>query len=377
MKIAINTRFLLADKLEGIGWFTHEVLKRWVEDHPEHEFIFIFDRPFDKRFIFGDNVTGCYIYPPARHPFLFYWWYEWSITRLLKKINPDVFVSPDGFLSLRNKIPTLMVLHDIAWKHFENHVPYIALKYYQYFVPKFVQKASRIATVSTFSKDDIAQSFGIDKNNIDVVYNGSHSNYRPLDEKTKASVRHKYASDEAYFLYLGSIHPRKNIPRLLQAFDQFKSTTKAPTKLLLAGRMAWQTGETGALMETLKHKDSIVFLGYVDNKTLASIVASAYALTYVSLFEGFGIPILEAMYCDVPAIGSDGSSMPEVIGKAGLLCDPNSVNSISDKMVDLYSQPNLRPALIEQGRIQRKQFSWDLTAKKMWAALLKTLAQTE
>ena len=103
MKIAINTRFLLADKLEGIGWFSHEVLKRWVEAHPEHEFIFIFDRPFDQRFIFADNVKGHYVYPPARHPFLFIWWYEWSVKRLLKKIKPAIFVSPDGFLVIGSK----------------------------------------------------------------------------------------------------------------------------------------------------------------------------------------------------------------------------------------------------------------------------------
>ena len=373
MKIAINTRFLLADKLEGIGWFSHEVLKRWVEAHPEHEFIFIFDRPFDQRFIFADNVKGHYVYPPARHPFLFIWWYEWSVKRLLKKIKPAIFVSPDGFLVIGSKVPTLMVLHDIAWKHFGYHIPYIALKYYQYFVPKFAQKARRIATVSAFSKQDLVDSFGVNADKIDVVYNGSHDNYRPIEASKKRIIQQKYADGQAYFLYLGSIHPRKNIPRLLQAFDQFKSKTKSTMKLLLAGRMAWQTGETGALMERLEHKDSIVFLGYVDDISLASIVASAFALTYVSLFEGFGIPILEAMYCDVPAISSDCSSMPEVVGDAGLLCNPHSVDSIAEKMIELYETPQLREHLIEKGRIHRRHFSWDLTAAKMWDALIKTL----
>lgn len=378
MKIAINTRFLMPNKLEGIGWFTHEVVQRWVEWHPEHEFIFIFDRPFSEEFIFAHNpaiknVTGVHTFPPARHPFLFYWWYEWSIPALLKKHNVDVFVSPDGFLSLRTKVPTLMVLHDIAWKHFPTHVYYTAIKYYQYFVPKFSKYANRLATVSEYSKQDIIKSFGVDANKIDVVYNGSHENYQPLTTAEQDDIRTKYTEGQPYFLYLGSIHPRKNVPNLLRAFEKFKQQTNAPIKLVLAGRMAWQTGEIGDLLPTLNYKDDILFLGYVDNNLLPKIVASAFALTYVSLFEGFGIPLLEALYCDVPSITSNCSSMPEVVGDAGLLADPNSVDDISTQMCRLWTEPALRNELIKKGKIQRQKFSWDLTAKKMWESLEKIL----
>lgn len=371
MKIAVNTRFLMPNKLEGIGWFTHETLKRWVEWHPEHEFIFIFDRPFSEEFIFAKNVTGVHTFPPARHPFLFYWWYEWSIPRLLKKHQADVFVSPDGFMSLSTKVPTLMVLHDIAWKHFPDHVYYTAMKYYEHFVPKFAHKANRIATVSEYSKQDIANSFNISNDKIDVVYNGSHENYQPLTEAEQENIRQTYTQGQAYFLYLGSIHPRKNVPNLLRGFEQFKQATKAPTKLVLAGRMAWQTGEIGELLPTLQYKDDIIFLGYVDNDLLPKIVASAYALTYVSLFEGFGIPLLEALYCNVPSITSNCSSMPEVVGDAGLLVNPYSPDDIGRQMEAIWTQPDLRDRLIEKGKVQRQKFSWDLTAGKMWESLEK------
>ena len=105
MRIAVNTRFLLPNKLEGIGWFSYEVLKRWVAWHPEHEFIFIFDRKHDERFIFDKNVTPIVAFPPARHPFLFYLWFEWALPSVFAKQKADVFMSPDGFLSLRSKIP--------------------------------------------------------------------------------------------------------------------------------------------------------------------------------------------------------------------------------------------------------------------------------
>lgn len=376
MRIAVNTRFLMSNKLEGMGWFTHETLKRWVEWHPEHEFIFIFDRPFSEEFIFAENVTGVQVFPPARHPLLFYCWYEWAIPSVLKKQKADVFVSPDGFMSLRAKIPTLMVLHDIAWKHFEKHVYYTAMKYYQYYVPKFVHAASRIATVSEYSKQDMVKAFDADASKIDVVYNGSHHNYQPLNKEEQDKIRAQYSAGQAYFLYVGSIHPRKNVPNLLRAFEAFKKQTKSPVKLLFAGRIMWQGGPVGALLETLNCKEDIVFLDYVPNELLPKIVASAFALTYVSLFEGFGIPILEAMYCDVPSITSNCSSMPEVAGNAGLLADPNSVDSICAQMVHLWESPDLRQTLVEKGRIQRQRFSWDLTAKRLWASLEKIMPNT-
>ena len=117
MRIAINTRFLLKDKLEGIGWFTFEVVKQLVTNHPEHEFIFLFDRPYDKSFVFAKNVTPVVINPPARHPLLWYWWFEWSVPYALKKHKIDLFFSPDGYLSLKTNVPTVIVMHDLAFEH--------------------------------------------------------------------------------------------------------------------------------------------------------------------------------------------------------------------------------------------------------------------
>jgi glycosyltransferase involved in cell wall biosynthesis len=373
MIIAINTRFLMP-QLEGIGWFTHEVVKRWVEWHPEHEFIFIFDRPYDKKFLFdAPNVTAVSTFPPARHPVLFYLWYEWSIPRILKKYKADVFVSPDGFLSLSTKIPTLMVLHDIAWRHFDKHVYWSAMKFYNYYVPKYADFANRIATVSEFSKKDIVKQFGVQANKIDVVYNGSLDKYKPLSDEKKHKIKADYSEGQDYFLYVGSINPRKNVPNLLLAFEEFKKRSKSPMKLLLAGRAMRDDEQEGKIRNASAFKEDIILLGYVDNDLLPKIVASAFSLTYVSLFEGFGIPLVEAMYCNVPCITSNCSSMPEVAGDAGLLADPESVEDICSKMMKLFSEPDLRDLLIEKGKVQRQKFSWDLTASKMWNSLEKTL----
>ena len=371
--IAINTRFLLPNKLEGIGWFSYEVLKRWVEWHPEHEFIFIFDRAYDEQFVFSSNVKPIVASPQARHPVLFYLWFEWALPAIFKKHKVDAFMSPDGFMSLSADIPTLLVIHDIAWKHFPTQVPWSHRKHYEYYMPRFAKKAAHIASVSEYSKNDIVNHLQVMPEKIDVVYDGANESFVPLSLEERVKIEDKYSNGCPYFLYLGSIHPRKNVLRLLQAFELFKSKADTNMKLLLAGRIAWQSGDVAEQLAKMNYRNDVVFLGYTDAVELPKITAAAFALTYVSLFEGFGIPILEAMYCDVPSISSNSSSMPEVAGDAGLLADPYSVDSITEQMLRLWNENGLREQLIEKGKIQRQKFSWDLTAEKMWVAMDKIL----
>ncbi len=371
MIIAVNTRFLLKDRLEGIGWFTYETIRRLVEWHPEHQFIFFFDRPFDEKFIFGDNVKPIVLFPPARHPFLFYLWFEFAVTKALKKHKADVFISTDGFLSLSTKVSTLLVIHDLAHVHFPHQVKFWEQKYYNYFMPKFTQKAARIATVSEYSKQDIHQQYHVPMDKIDVVYNGVRKDFKPLDSITKTTIKAKYSDGQDYFFYIGAIHPRKNIHRLITAFDQFKQAANAPIKLLLAGRFAWQTGIVKDAYDQATFKNDIEFLNYVADEEVPLLMGSALGFVYVSLFEGFGIPLVEAMNCEVPIITGNVSSMPEVVGEAGIKVNPNDIGDIKDSMIELYENKKKRNALIESGKVQKNKFSWDESAKKLMKSLTK------
>jgi len=375
MTIAVNTRFLLKDRLEGIGWFTYETVRRLAKNHPEHQFLFFFDRPFDKQFIFGDNIKPLVIYPPARHPFLFYLWFEFGVTNALKKHKADIFLSTDGFLSLKTAIPTLLVIHDLAHVHFPNQVKFSEQKYYNYFMPKFAKRANRIATVSEYSKTDIHQQYQIPLESIDVVYNGVREAFQPLDELTKATTKAKYSKGQAYFFYIGAVHPRKNIHRVITAFDQFKKSTNASTKLLIAGRFAWQTGVVKDAYDQANFKADIKFLNYVADEEVPLLMGSALGFVYVSLFEGFGIPLLEAMNCEVPIITADVSSMPEVVGDAAISVSPESIKAIQNAMIEIYAQPKKRDSLINAGKKQKEQFSWDQTANKLMNSLKNTLVQ--
>jgi glycosyltransferase involved in cell wall biosynthesis len=384
MKIAVNTRFLLPNKLEGIGYFTYEVLKRMVLAHPEHEFIFFFDRPYDARFVFADNIMPVVLSPLARHPFLFYIWFEWSVARALKKYKADVFLSPDNFLSLNTKVPTVLVVHDIAYAHFSDNDTWISRQYYRNFMPRFVQKAAHILTVSTFTKEDIVEQYPyLNRENITVCYNGCRDNYTvqrnavPLSQiltKNTEGVAHQRNSvplhdSDTYFLYVGAVHPRKNVHRLIEAFDIYKKQSNTATKLVICGRFAWQTGTVKSAYDAAIFKKDIIFTGYINDDDLASLTASALAMVYVSLFEGFGVPLLEAMHCDVPIITSDRTSMPEVAGEAAILVNPESVEAIAKAMENVEKDPILREKLIENGRLQRLKFSWEKTAAVVYEAL--------
>ena len=375
MKIAVNTRLLLKDKLEGIGWFTYESMKRIVLNHPEHTFYFIFDRKHDPQFIFAENVIPVEIFPPARHPYLWYVYFEFSIPRVLRKIKPDLFLSTDGWLSLRTHVPQVDVIHDLNFEHRKDFLKSKYQNYYTRFFPKFARKAVRIATVSEFSKQDLQRFYNISEEKMDVVYNGSNAVYQPLTEDKQQLVRQKYTEGLPYFLFVSAIHKRKNLANILRAFEQYKAQTGADTQFVVVGARAGKQDELDAVLRSMTFARDVRFVGRLSAEDLSQVMASSLALVYATLFEGFGIPIVEAFNAETAVITSNVTSMPEVAGEAALLVDPTSVEQIADAMTCLATDENLRQELIAKGREQRKLFSWDQTAERLWDCVMKSVNQ--
>jgi glycosyltransferase involved in cell wall biosynthesis len=371
MNIAVNTRLLIKNKLEGIGWFTFESLKRITTQHPEHHFWFIFDRPFNPAFIFSSNITPIVISPPARHPFLFWFWLECRLPQVLKKLNPDLFVSPDGYLSLKSEIKSLAVLHDLNFEHYPKDMPFSFRWYYHYFFPRFAKKAVRIATVSEFSKQDIIEQYGKDPQQIDVVYDGANELYNPLSPEMISLTRQKYTSGLPYFIFIGSLHPRKNLVNLFKAFDLFRKDHDSDIKLLIVGARKWWTKEIGNALKEMQFANDVVFSGRLNAEELVQVLGASLALTYVSYFEGFGIPIVEAFRCGVPVITSNVTSMPEVAGDAALLVDPFKPESIAGAMKKLDEDAALRNDLIRKGTARKNEFTWQRTADLLWDSIVK------
>ncbi len=373
MRIAVNTRLLLKGKLEGIGWYTNETLKRIVKAHPEHEFIFFFDRPYEPSFIFADNVTPVVFGPQARHPVLFFTWFDLRMPYMLRKHKADLFLSTDGMMSLKSSVPTCIVMHDLAFEHYPEHLITSHRYYYRRYSPLFAKQAKRIVTVSEFSRQDIAKRYRVPVDKIDVSYNGAHDEYRPLEWDEREQIKKQYADGCEYYVYAGALHPRKNIVNMLKGFVAFKKRQRSNMKFVIVGRMAWNYEEIVKMKEELPFKDDVKWVGYLDVKELAKVMGAAYALVYVSLFEGFGIPILEALQCNVPAIISETSSMPEVGGEAALQVNPNDVEDIANKMEKLYKDEVLRAKLVAAAPAQVQKFNWDKSASVLWESMMKCL----
>ena len=375
MRIAVNARFLLANKLEGIGRFTFETLQRITRNHPEHEFIFLFDRPYSPEFIFAPNVTPVVLFPQARHPFLYYLFFNFSVTRALKKYKADLFLSTDGYLSLRTNVPQVAVMHDLAFMHFKEGINKLEEAYYNYFFPKYAHKAKRLIAVSNYTKQDIVTEFNINPNKIDVVYNAPSKGFVPLNNDLQNEVRDKFSVGLPYFCYVGAMHPRKNIETLLEAFDAFKTSTQSNFKLVIVGRKAWQNEGIDRAYQNMKHQQDVIFTGRVSEDDLHHLTASAFAMVYIPFFEGFGLPIVEAMACDVPVITSNVTSMPEVADEAGILVSPIDAKEVAQAMINLASDSNLYQQKKLASAKRKHDFSWDESADKLWNSLMLALTK--
>mgnify|MGYP002852472598 CR=1 FL=1 len=372
MRIAVNTRLLLHGRLDGIGWFTAESLQRLVCNNPQHDFYFLFDRKPDPCFLFAPNVHPLTLIPQARHPLLWWLFFEVSVTCALRRHHIDLFLSPDGWMSLRTKVPTLTVIHDLNFEHATDFLRPSHQRYMKRFFPRYARRATRIATVSEFSKKDIMDLYGIDSDKIDVVYDGSHAYYSPCTPVERQQCRDSYAGGNPYFVFVGTISRRKNLKNILLAFERLKTAHPSNMQLLVVGsRYSWNDDLEQAY-KSMTHQADVHFTGHLESDQLALVVASATALVYTSLFEGFGIPILEAFYAETAVITSNVTSMPEVAGDAALLVDPLSVDDIADALWRVSSDDVLRDSLIAKGRQRRSLFSWDRTAALLWQSLMHT-----
>ena len=368
MRIGVNTRFLLTSKMEGFGWYTYEVVKRLAENHPEHEFVFFFDRPFDPKFVFGKNVTPVVLFPPARHPLLFLWWFNRSITKALKKHQVDVFFSPDGYLSLRTAVPQIPVIHDLNFEHYPEDLPKKHRNYYRKYFPKFAKKAAHILTVSEYSKQDIVKQYSVPPEKITVAWNGASPSFVKLQSGEIAETRDRYSAGRPYFIYVGAIHPRKNVGRLVAAFEQF-ARKNPDIDLLIVGVNLWKTTQSSIPELEPELRKRIVFTGHVSLDELTKLMGSAFALVYVPYFEGFGIPLVEAMRCGIPIVAGNKTCLPEVAGDAAIYVDPFDVNEIAAAMHKMAGDPQMRNELSEKGLKRSELFSWDYTANGVWSVI--------
>jgi glycosyltransferase involved in cell wall biosynthesis len=268
----------------------------------------------------------------------------------------------------------VVVLHDLNFEHHPEDLPAPIARYLRKMTPRFASHAKAIVTVSEFSKRDIIAQYGVHEEKVRVVYNGVQDAFQPLSDDQRGQAMDKWAGGCKYFVFVSSIHPRKNLKRLLEAYELFRDGHSERIKLVAVGRMFWKNEELTAALSSMKYAEDIVFTGHLETQELTHAIGAAHALMYVSYFEGFGVPIVEAFKCGIPVVTSNVTAMPEVAGDAALQVDPFSVDDIADAMRDVSMNEELRSLLIERGYKRAAAFDWNRSAREFWQ-IIESCAQ--
>lgn len=265
-----------------------------------------------------------------------------------------------NFLAFNYAGPLVLTVHDLSWIHYPEMHPADRVRNMNKHFQKSMERASMIITDSQAIKHEIMDMFGVADTRIKSIPLGVEKLFRPLSEEESAPVLQQHGLRyQKYILAVGTLEPRKNLSSALLAFMQLPTDIRKHYPLVLVGMKGWHTSSLEKQMAPLVAAGEIRQLGYLDRKDLAVIVAGALTLVYPSIYEGFGLPPLEAMTCGVPVIASNVSSLPEVVGDSGLLVNPHDIDDIAKAMKTLITAPDIRAASVQKALTRSAEFSWD------------------
>lgn len=324
--------------------------------------------PIEKKILdqFGTNFTNLVLQPQKG-------WLNLRLSWEFLVRKPDLFLGLGQALPLFHPVKSIVFVYDLAFEHYPNCYKdtYLRLSRQTKYA---VKQSDRIIAISNSTKDDLVKFYNIDEEKIEVIYPGISDFSTPgvlrSDSPGVSLGRAPYflpgvsLRRSSYFLFVGSLKPIKNIPRIIEAFALFLKQAKKRYKLVLTGSDYWLDNEMKKMINRVKIKDSIINLGYVSRGDLSALYSGAKALVVPSLYEGFGLPILEAMACKIPVITGNTGSMPEVAGRAALLVDPFNIGEISQALYKIDQDEDLVAKLRKRGSERVKKFSWEKAAKK-------------
>ncbi|MEO0453993.1 MAG: glycosyltransferase family 1 protein [Verrucomicrobiota bacterium] len=284
-----------------------------------------------------------------------------TIPNELRRLQADCFYATYWTRWWDHFPKKVVMVHDISFVSFPQGFHKHEQLFYANVVKQCARNADHVCTVSEFSRQDISEKWKIPLDRITVTYDGLDDCFVPLEEGQESRVENLNCP---YILYVGNLHPRKNLVRLLEAFVQLKEQEKIEHRLVIVGQKAWLAGDVFQAVREHKLEDEVEFTGYVSQSELIAKYQNATMMVYPSLFEGFGLPVLEAMGCGCPVVTSNTTSIPEVAGNACVLIDPVSVNEIAAGILSIIRDEKFRQELIQRGIVQAQRFSWKDTASK-------------
>ncbi|MBU2632116.1 glycosyltransferase family 4 protein [Patescibacteria group bacterium] len=360
MLIGIDGNEANVEKKVGIGEYAFELLKKFEESKVSNFQFLIYLKDFPREDLPKAREGWRYRVVGPRKM-----WTQFALPRdlLLKKPRADIFFTPSHYAPRFSPIPTAISIMDLSYIYFPQLFKKNDLYQLKSWTKYSAKKASLIFTISNSSKDDIIKEYKIDPKKVVVTYPGIKD--QKFKVKSMENLPKKYEINKPYFLFIGTIQPRKNIAKLIEAF----ASIKEDVDLVVIGKKGWLFEQILAAPSEFGVEKRVKFLDFVPNEDLPLFYQNAVCYVLPSLYEGFGLPVLEAMQNNCPVITSNVSSLPEAGGDAAIYVNPEDVNDIKEKMEKVLRDSNLREEMIKKGQEQVKKFSWEKTAKETLKAL--------
>ena len=274
-----------------------------------------------------------------------------------------LFHATEHLLLPLRSIPTVLTVHDLIFRHLPEHHKPLNRVYLNLALPLYCRRATHIIAISECTRRDVMAAYGLPPEKVTVIHEAADPRFQPQTPDRVTAVRQQYGLPERYILFVGTIEPRKNLTRLLHAFEALHADDLCDA-LVVVGKPGWLFGDFFTALERSPVRDAVLLPGYVPDEVLPAVYSGARALAFPSLYEGFGLPALEAMACGTPVACSGTSSLPEVAGDAALYFDPSCQGSIVEALRRMLSDPDLRSELAQRGLERAARFSWDRVADK-------------
>jgi glycosyltransferase involved in cell wall biosynthesis len=331
----------LASQLTGVGHYTLELTRNLALAAPSDSFILI-----------------------EPHGLLKRRWWSLGLPLHLARNSFDLFHGTNYEIPLWSRRPSVITIHDLSLLlHPEAHEPYLVRRA-RWRLPLMARRASKIITPGNSVKNEVCEQFGIAPEKVAVTPEAPRTAFKRREDAQVAELRTRLGLNSDFILFVGTIEPRKNLRLLIEAFDQLLRTSSLSPRLVIAGGQGWLMDDFTSFIRQKRLEERVCLTGYLEDEDLCGLYSTCSAFVYPSLYEGFGLPPLEAMACGAPVITSRIPSLMETVGDAARLVDPKSVDELGQAMAEMLSDERMRGYYAELGKLQVKKFSWEQTAIK-------------
>ncbi len=369
MRIGIDTRLAYYQREGGIAQYTLRLTDALIRLDSDDKIVPLLHRRDDCASDETRSRHARKLFTPPHHRFE-----QWTLPIELLTKRLDVLHSPDFIPPFRRTCASVITIHDLAFMHYPHLLTRESAAYYGQ-VERAVQSAQQIIAVSEATKRDIVSLLGVREEKLTVIYEAADERYRPLaDAMLVQSIVCRYQLTPPFILFVGTLEPRKNLPMLLRAFHQLREQYKVRAQLAIVGKRGWLSDDVGALLDDLHLHEDVKLLGAVPSHELVALYNASRCVVMPSLYEGFGLPPLEAMACGTPVLVSNVSSLPEIVGDAGICLNPYDSGVWAHALASIVADDRLHRALRHEGLRRAKQFSWARAASETLAVYHKAVA---